>query len=332
MQDEKQVVFESVRITEADRIDKGIITIDVIKAGMNKSGDTYYPEEVLKAAVPLFEGQKMYYDHPAESERYERPERSIRDWAAVLQNARYENDGIVADAVVVDKDLQEKLRRLNEVDMLEKLGVSIRAEVYMHPAEFESDGAYETVAFVDKFEQATADFVTEPGAGGVVRKYESDKGNNKKTDEDKKKMELEKQVAELSTKLEAATKRTDELEQHLAEERSAVVYERNRSVLKEALQESELPEAAQKIITESFEKTKDIEAAKAQIQELSDVVESVKKEVSEAQKEEGAPTKRDNGRSTPTEQDVLFETFKERKLAQGATVEEAERYARHMSQ
>ena len=143
-------------------------------------------------------------------------------------------------------------------------------------------------------------------------------------------MELEKQVVELNTKLEAALKRVDELEQHLAEERSAVVYERNRSVLKDALQESGLPEAAQKIVTESFEKTKDLEAAKAQIKELADVVESVKKDTTETYKQQGA-TKRDNGRSTSTDPDVLYETFKERKLSQGASVEEAERYARHMS-
>jgi cation transport regulator len=59
-------------LTEA-KFDKGRATVIVIKPGFNASEDRYYPAEMLKRDFKVFEGQKMYADHPTEAEDKARP-------------------------------------------------------------------------------------------------------------------------------------------------------------------------------------------------------------------------------------------------------------------
>ncbi|GAH40724.1 unnamed protein product, partial [marine sediment metagenome] len=72
-------------LTEA-KFDKGRATVIVIKAGFNATEDRYYPAEMLKRDYKVFEGQKMYADHPTEQEDKDLPERSIKNtsWVAVI--------------------------------------------------------------------------------------------------------------------------------------------------------------------------------------------------------------------------------------------------------
>jgi len=60
-----------------------------IGAGMSLNRRLYTPE-VLKAAVKLFKGAPVYVDHPTLSEQFERPERSLRDLAGVILDARFD--------------------------------------------------------------------------------------------------------------------------------------------------------------------------------------------------------------------------------------------------
>ena len=77
----------------------------LITPGWGSSG--YYSEQVLRAAVEsgVFRaGTHMYIDHPGEQEMRDRPERTIRDLAAVLETDAVwdENQGgIVGSAKVV---------------------------------------------------------------------------------------------------------------------------------------------------------------------------------------------------------------------------------------
>ena len=61
-------------LTEA-KFDKGRATVIVIKPGFNYSQDKYYPAEMLKRDYGIFEGMKMYANHPTKEEEDTRPER-----------------------------------------------------------------------------------------------------------------------------------------------------------------------------------------------------------------------------------------------------------------
>src|SRR5690348_10270816 len=52
--------------------------VTVIKAGDSKNRRRY-PAEVLRRALGLFEGAKVFADHPSRDELRARPERSVRD-------------------------------------------------------------------------------------------------------------------------------------------------------------------------------------------------------------------------------------------------------------
>lgn len=89
-------IHESVTFSErAVQGTSGRWEVTVISAGLGSSG--YYAPEVLEraAANRLIEsGTPLFFDHPGESERSERPERSVRDIAAVFTGpTRYDSRG-----------------------------------------------------------------------------------------------------------------------------------------------------------------------------------------------------------------------------------------------
>ncbi|GAH56668.1 unnamed protein product, partial [marine sediment metagenome] len=81
----REEVLDFMPLTEAT-FDKGRATVTVIKAGFNYDKSRYYPKEMLQRDYGIFEGLKMYADHPTETEEKERPERSIREWVATLKD------------------------------------------------------------------------------------------------------------------------------------------------------------------------------------------------------------------------------------------------------
>jgi len=72
----REPILDYMPLTEA-KFDKGRATVIVIKAGFNATEDRYYPADMLKRDYKVFEGMKMYADHPTEEEDKARPERSI---------------------------------------------------------------------------------------------------------------------------------------------------------------------------------------------------------------------------------------------------------------
>jgi len=62
----REEIQNYVPLTEAN-FDKGRAQVIVIKAGFNATSDRYYPLEVLKRDYRIFEGQKMYADHPTDA-------------------------------------------------------------------------------------------------------------------------------------------------------------------------------------------------------------------------------------------------------------------------
>lgn len=145
----------------------GRFLVQLITPGWGSSG--YYSAETLQQAAgdriwPA--GTHMYIDHPTESETWERPERTLRDLAAVLlEDARWDptaNGGtgaLVAEAVV----FSEWRRALAE--MLEHIGTSIRA--YAEAEQGEAEGRKGQV-ITRLTEGVSVDFVTHAGRGGKV--------------------------------------------------------------------------------------------------------------------------------------------------------------------
>lgn len=146
--------------------EKGTMLIQLITPGVGSSG--VYTADVLEAAArdAVFPaGTLMFADHPSEQERYDRPERSIRDVAGVLlENARWDGTALIAEA----RTFAPWSTVLTE--MKDAIGVSIRAAATLG----ESDKAT-GLPVVERITRGiSVDFVTAAGRGGAIRQvYES---------------------------------------------------------------------------------------------------------------------------------------------------------------
>lgn len=155
-----------VPITETAVRSDGTVPLRLISPGQGSSG--YYSADVLEQAAHdrVFPaGTHMYIDHPTLTERADRPERSIRDLAAVLetdaiwQAAHPDGPGLYAQARVFAP------YRPIIAEMADHIGVSIRASAEMSRGQV--DGR--RVPIIDRLIEAqSVDFVTRPGRGGAV--------------------------------------------------------------------------------------------------------------------------------------------------------------------
>ena len=145
--------------------DKGEITFTVIKPGWSKN-NRYYPASLLKDRATIFEGAKMFADHATDKEVSARPEGSVNNWVANITKVWPESDGTIkASAKVIDPQFKAKLALLGESQMLNTMGVSIRAMGTSKPGEAEGRKG-NVVESLTK--AASVDFVTFAGAGGQV--------------------------------------------------------------------------------------------------------------------------------------------------------------------
>lgn len=142
---------------------QGRLLIKLIDVGKGSSG-VYTPATLQAAAeAKVFPaGTHMYADHPSESETWERPERSIRDLAAVLiEDARFDAG---MQALVAESRVYSAWRQ-PIADMAEDIGVSIRAMAESERGEWEGQPA----TIITRITEAlSVDFVTHAGRGGKV--------------------------------------------------------------------------------------------------------------------------------------------------------------------
>ncbi len=277
----REVIQDYLPLTEA-KFDKGRATVIVIQAGFNADKSRYYPKEMLQRDYGIFEGLKMYADHPTESEERERPERSIREWVATLKDVTCDESGTVTGvAEIIEPWLMQKLASLREKEMLSEMGISINAAGTASKATI--DGV-ETLS-IEKLERANSvDFVTEPGAGGIVTLYEADRNRNidlvelatlkerrpdlVKTIEAAVRAEIQEEVRHIMedkeriTELEGQVGTLTTERDGLKETAEAAVKEKAKAdaqaSIKEAVDKAELPGAAKERIIERF---KDAESA-----------------------------------------------------------------------
>jgi len=216
------LVFRA-RLCEANAVDDGIghtkFSVILIREGMGNFGTAYYyTKEALQNAVTVFEGKKIYADHPTLEEDQIRPERSVRDILGYFENVRTveASDGcleIQGDVKILPDKPYEWARALmrNSVEFAKKfpdkdfVGLSINANGDSVDAPIEEvlksapegaklklskalESGIQTVRVVSKIDDAiSCDLVTEAGAGGrILQMLEAEQMSKKEDKKDTK--------------------------------------------------------------------------------------------------------------------------------------------------
>ena len=336
----RELLQNFVSLTEA-KIEKGRATVIVIKPGFNATEDRYYPAEMLKRDFGIFEGMKMYADHPTEQEDKERPERSIRDWVATLFDVSADESGVVTGIAEVHEGwLKAKLAALGEKGLLTEMGVSI---VAVGKASKGTIDGKETLVIERLTEARSVDFVTEPGAGGVVTFYESDRSHDvglielaglkeRRPDlvklieadiresmklEVKKLMEDKERITELEGQNETLTTENTGLKDKITEAEKAQAKADAQAAIKEAVDKAELPDVSKSRLVERFKDadTSDgiEEAIKSEVDYIATLAESGKVRglgKSKPPDETNLEKLRESAkRNHPDESDAWIETF-----------------------
>lgn len=156
---------ETIPLSEAGTAtSSGRMLVQAISAGVGSSG--YYSPDVLREAADnqlIARGTPLYLDHPTDTEALDRPERSVRDIAAVFTEAAAYDDQ--AQALVGEIQVFAPYRELLS-EMAEYVGLSIRGSA-TDVTEGVHDGRHvpviEGLAAIE-----SVDFVTRAGRGGRV--------------------------------------------------------------------------------------------------------------------------------------------------------------------
>jgi hypothetical protein len=161
--------FDSELVPLVERAVRKDNTIDLklIAPGWGSSG--YYSADVLREDGPQAwpAGTHMYLDHPTESGAKERPERSVRDLAAVtVSTPEFREKGVAGPGLYAKASVLPQYSEV--IDALAPyIGVSIRAGGSFR--EGEADGKTgRLITKIVKSDYGSVDFVTKPGAGGKV--------------------------------------------------------------------------------------------------------------------------------------------------------------------
>lgn len=273
----REPVIEVYPLSEAKLNNKGIAQLVVIQPGFNTSKERYYPADMLGRDYAVFEGAKMFADHASISEEKDRPERSIKDWVATLKNVHVDESGrVVGDAVIIEPWMQEKLAQLRDKDLLSEMGVSINAVGTGTRSVIEGT----KTSVIEKLTAVrSVDFVTWPGAGGMVTLYETaDRDHDidlislealkahrpdlvrelesaakaEIMQEVKRMNEQEEKIKTLEGQIETLTTERDDLKTKVEEADKAKAKAEAQAVIKEAVSKAELPDAAKAKLLERF--------------------------------------------------------------------------------
>lgn len=255
-------LHESTSAVGTESLGEGKYRIRIIVPGQGSSG--IYTAENLAESAPLFKaGTEMFIDHPTETEEWERPERSIRDYAGVfLEDATVGEDGALYTVCKVFSGVNNLIK-----DKWEHIGVSINAWCNEPVAE---TGVVPVFAGV-----RSVDFVTAPGAGGGIVDLLESKRNNNLTKEEGMDKEIESAFSELRTEfaslIEALGSKLDSVVASITEAKAEEVEEKVKESAPvdvdsmidagEKIAESGLPEAAIARVREAIKNGVDVDSA-----------------------------------------------------------------------
>lgn len=282
---EVEVEGDFEELVEAKLRRDGTVPIKVIRPGWGSSG--YYPEKTLSKDYPVFEGARMFWNHPRRSDDDERPERDLNDLAAVLSNVRYAESGPKGPGIYGDAKVFSPFReRVGE--LAPYIGVSILANGKGTKGEVEGR---EGLVIESITSARSVDFVTAPGAGGeVVSLFESaltpDAEVPTPAEEVKHMEELKEaldRVQELETELSEVKERNEWLSDEYSRLKEAELVGQARAIVERALSESDLPEVSQTRLMESLTANPPVEANEDDITLDADGMESTVKEAIKAE-------------------------------------------------
>lgn len=255
-------LHESTAAVGTESLGEGKYRIRIIVPGQGSSG--IYTAENLAESAPLFKaGTEMFIDHPTETEEWERPERSIRDYAGVfLEDATVGEDGALYTVCKVFSGVNDLIK-----DKWEHIGVSINAWCNEPIAE---TGVVPVFAGV-----RSVDFVTAPGAGGGIVDLLESKRNNNLTKEEGMDKEIESAFSGLRTEfaslIEALGSKLDSVVASITEAKAEEVEEKVEESAPvdvdsmidagEKIAESGLPEAAIARVREAIKNGVDVDSA-----------------------------------------------------------------------
>ncbi len=256
---EREAISEFTPLIEKAVRGNGLVPIKIIKPGWGSSG--YYSSDVLKNSATAFPpGTHMYWNHPTESERRERPERDLRDLAAVtVTPAKWEERGADGPGLYALSTVVPHYR--DHVDSLaEHIGLSINAYGTRHKGEADGRKGF----IVDSISEGESiDFVTKPGAGGkVVGLFESARASvggppapgtaegDEMDDQERRDLteraeRAERELSEARTALEGERTRRER-----AEERAAIMEA--QGVITAKLAESDLPDVTRQRLAKTL--------------------------------------------------------------------------------
>lgn len=228
-----EVDGDFVALTERAIMDDGTALLRVITPGWGSSG--YYAPELLERDGPTVftAGTKMFWNHQTDAEEAARPEGDLRDLAGeLIEDASWNADGPEGPGLYAKAKVFSHFRDTVE-ELAPHIGVSIRA---MGKASSGTVEGREGTVIDALTHGMSVDFVTEPGAGGKVLSLFEAAGRNPKEGE----LTME-EAKELKEAQDAALEARTELAKRDAAD-----------ILRDAMSEAKLPEAATKKLTEAL--------------------------------------------------------------------------------
>ena len=154
----KTIEIKEERDNAVSSVRNGKASFCFITVGQGSSG--YYTEDVLKSAVPLFEGRPMFVDH----HKQKSSDPGILYWAGDIQSAHYDANGVDGPGIYGTSSVFPRWKDVVEEMIDSKGGVSIKAR-----GRSDENGLIRNISAVQ-----SVDYVVRAGRGGrVVELFES---------------------------------------------------------------------------------------------------------------------------------------------------------------
>lgn len=147
--------------------DDGAVQVKIIEPGQGSSA--FYEKEQLERDAAIFKGAHIYWDHPTRRDASERPERSLRNLAGVIEDdPKFLENGQEGPGVYGTAHIFKPYRE-NLEEMAPYIGVSWRGSASAVTKKIGGKPVYVAERFTHV---GSVDFVTKAGAGGQALHFE----------------------------------------------------------------------------------------------------------------------------------------------------------------
>jgi hypothetical protein len=244
-----QLPLREASLRERAVAEDGTFEACLITPGWGSSG--YYSAEVLQRDGPRIftSGLQMFLDHASESEKRDRPERSVKDLAATLRSdAAWQDSGWNGPGLYARAEALPTQREAIDA-LAAATGLSIYAYGVGHTGEV--DGRKGVI--IDRLTGAeSVDVVTRAGRGGAIRVVREDARTTEERTmaDDPKKSEFDTQLDR--EQLRGMQESIRELQATNARLQREAAIANGAALIRRALAEAELPELSRARLAESL--------------------------------------------------------------------------------